>query len=114
MKTNILLRSSIALIVCSLFLLELTTGRGQSTNPCVPVPAGLIGWWPADGNANDIQAINNGTVNGATVAPGLVGQAFSFTGTNSYVFITNVFNKLTVGEVNASLWVHESADAQPP
>jgi hypothetical protein len=28
--------------------------------------------------------------------------------------ITNVFNKLTIGEVNGSLRVHENADAPPP
>ena len=28
--------------------------------------------------------------------------------------ITNVCNKLTIAEVNGSLWVHENADAPPP
>ena len=48
--------------------------------PILP-PAGLVAWWPGEGNANDIVGGNNGTLmNGATFAPGVVGQAFSFDG----------------------------------
>ncbi|MGA2241282.1 MAG: LamG-like jellyroll fold domain-containing protein [Verrucomicrobiota bacterium] len=56
--------------------------------PCTPAPSGLAGWWPAEGNANDIVGNNNGTlVNGVTFTNGMVGQAFSFNGTSSYVSI---------------------------
>src|SRR5262249_40420283 len=44
-------------------------------------------WWPGDGNANDIKDGNNGTQNGATFAPGVVGQAFSFDGVNAFVSV---------------------------
>src|SRR5205814_839663 len=27
---------------------------------CVSAPGGLVGWWPGDGNANDIFGTNNG------------------------------------------------------
>lgn len=55
---------------------------------CLLPPTGLVGWWPGDGNTNDIQLGSNGTlVNGATFAPGLVGQAFSFDGVNAFVDI---------------------------
>ena len=48
---------------------------------CVPPPPGMVSWWPGDGNANDIQDGNHGTLrNGATFAPGKVGQAFSLDG----------------------------------
>jgi hypothetical protein len=41
---------------------------GQMT--CTPPPSGMISSWPADGNANDIQDGNNGTLqNGANFAP---------------------------------------------
>jgi hypothetical protein len=50
------------------------------------VPSGAAGWYPGDGNANDIQAGNTGTLQGsATYANGKVGQAFSLNGTNAYV-----------------------------
>jgi hypothetical protein len=45
---------------------------------CFPPPAGMVAWWPGDGNANDVVGGNNGTVqNGATFAPGGGGRAWS-------------------------------------
>lgn len=50
------------------------------------VPANIAAWYPGDGNANDLQAANNGTLQGgATYANGKVGQAFSFNGTTAYI-----------------------------
>ena len=44
---------------------------------CIAPPTGLVSWWPGDGNTNDIQGSNIGTLMGsATYAAGLVGQAF--------------------------------------
>ncbi len=56
---------------------------------CFPPPAGIVGWWPGDGTANDFTGTNNGALHtGATAAAtGIVGQAFSFDGTNGYVQI---------------------------
>ncbi len=52
-----------------------STGKCRS---CVPPPANMISWWPGDGNPNDIQNGNNGTLQGGTTyAAGRVGQAFS-------------------------------------
>ncbi len=63
------------------------------TGMCVAPPSGLVSWWPGDGNANDIQDGNNGTLmNGATFAPGKVGQAFSFDGVNAFVDIPDSAN----------------------
>jgi Concanavalin A-like lectin/glucanases superfamily/Protein of unknown function (DUF1565) len=46
---------------------------------CVVPPPGMIGWWPGDGDANDIRGGNNGTLQGnATFATGEVLQSFSF------------------------------------
>src|SRR5277367_2868315 len=53
---------------------------------CLLPPTGLIGWWPGDGNAKDIQLGNDGTLeNGATFSAGLVGRAFHFDGNNAYI-----------------------------
>jgi hypothetical protein len=55
---------------------------------CIQPPSGMIGWWPGDGNANDIVGGHNGTVmNGATFAPGMVSQGFSHDGADDYVNI---------------------------
>ena len=41
-------------------------------------PAGMVSWWPGDGNASDIIDGNHGMLSGdAGYAPGMVGQAFS-------------------------------------
>ena len=60
-----------------------------SAQNCDPAPTGLIGWWPGDGGANDIASTNNGTLQGGATAttPGVVGTAFLFDGTNSYISI---------------------------
>lgn len=51
-----------------------------------PYPSGLVSWWRAEGNTNDTIGTNHATLNGSvTYALGLVGQAFSFNGTNGYV-----------------------------
>jgi uncharacterized repeat protein (TIGR01451 family) len=58
---------------------------------CEP-PAGLVNWWPADGHARDTVSSDDGTPqNGATFAPGLVGQAFSFDGVDDYVQLPDNF-----------------------
>jgi len=47
----------------------------------------LVAWWPGDGTAQDIAGSHPGTLSpsGVTFKPGKVGQAFSFSGTSSYV-----------------------------
>src|SRR5262245_27957445 len=56
---------------------------------CLPAPVGLVGWWPGDGNANDIAGTNHGSLQGGATANavGMAGSAFSFDGTNRYVQI---------------------------
>jgi hypothetical protein len=72
------------------FLLVLTLASHAVAQSCLQPPAGLVSWWPGDGNANDIQDGNHGTLqNGVTFAPGMVGQAFSFDGVDDYVDLGN-------------------------
>ena len=54
---------------------------------CDQLPKGAVGWWPGDGNANDISAAaNHGTLlNGATLLPGLDGQGFSLDGVDDRI-----------------------------
>jgi len=57
---------------------------------CSSQPSGLISWWRAEGDATDQLGANNGTLeNGASFAPGEVGNAFSLNGNNQYVLIGN-------------------------
>jgi hypothetical protein len=51
---------------------------------CIETEQGVVGHWPADGNAFDVVGHNNGTFLGsATYSTGVVAQAFSFDGTTT-------------------------------
>lgn len=52
---------------------------------CEPPLSGLVSWWPGDFNANDTTGCNHGTLlNGASIASGYVGPAFSFDGVDDW------------------------------
>ncbi len=56
--------------------------------PLVPPPAGIIGWWRGQNDAQDAIGTNHGTLtNGATFAAGKVGNAFSLDGVDDVVTI---------------------------
>ena len=73
---------------------------------CVLPPAGLVGWWPGDGNANDIVGGRNGTLQGGATAnaPGVVGTGFSLDGVNNYVQIPDS-PVLKPAELTVECWV---------
>jgi len=53
---------------------------------CAEPGSGLIGWWPADGNAADVRGGHDGVLqNGAAYASGEAGQAFDLDGIDDYV-----------------------------
>jgi len=80
--------AGLCLLVFGLFVFSLITfipagfSSAQSTIPS----AGLVSWWPAEGNANDVKDGNSGTLmGGVTFAPGKVGQAFNLDGVDDYI-----------------------------
>lgn len=53
---------------------------------CTQPPAGMVRWYPADGDTNDLIGSNTATLrNGANYAPGMVAQAFSLDGVDDFV-----------------------------
>jgi Concanavalin A-like lectin/glucanases superfamily len=61
---------------------------GLHAETCAPVPAGLVSWWPGDGNARDLWDGNNGRLlNGATFASGEVRRAFQLDGVDDCVLV---------------------------
>ncbi|HYJ84979.1 MAG TPA: putative Ig domain-containing protein [Pyrinomonadaceae bacterium] len=76
--------------------------------PCTPAPSGMVAWFPGEGNANDIQGGNHGTLqNGTTFAPGKVGQAFSLDGSNDYVQLSNsAFNPFPATGFTYDFWIN--------
>ncbi len=75
----------------------------------IPSPTGLVDWWPGDGNANDIQGTNNGTLtNGTGFMTGEVGQAFSFNGVTNQVNVGAIYPALT-NTFTMLLWASPTA-----
>src|SRR5437764_13848142 len=82
-----LVRLSCAFAAALLFSLSLAGQQARAQN-CAPPPPGLVSWYPANSNANDVQSGNNGILEGSlTFATGEVAQAFSFDGTTANVKI---------------------------
>jgi hypothetical protein len=88
-----------------------TLAETATTDQCVDVPEGLVGWWPGDGNAKDVFAGNNGTTSGGIgFANEKVRKAFSFNGIDSSVNIPRAAS-LDVGrQVSVEFWVKPALD----
>ncbi len=73
---------------------------------CTPAAAGLVSWWPGEGDATDIVSGNNGTViNSLVYAPGMVGEAFDHTLTNGAVIVPAASN-LAVQSFTIECWIN--------
>jgi Concanavalin A-like lectin/glucanases superfamily/Divergent InlB B-repeat domain/Putative Ig domain/Immunoglobulin I-set domain len=72
----------------------------------VPAPAGMVGWWKAEGNAHDSAGTNNGALSpsGAGYAAGEVGQAFKLDGSKGYVEIPDA-PALESASLTVEAWV---------
>src|SRR5262249_24760983 len=85
-------------------------GTAGQCKPCTSLPTGLAWWWSGDGNANDLVGGNNGSlVNGATLAPGLVGEAFSFDGVDDRVDIADAPGLNPTTALTLMAWVNPTA-----
>jgi GH25 family lysozyme M1 (1,4-beta-N-acetylmuramidase) len=77
--------NSYAVIMSSTAFLSVIAPLSNAPGSIV-APPGLVNWWPADANANDIFSANNATPQGGfTYAPGKQGRAFHFDGATSYL-----------------------------
>jgi hypothetical protein len=65
--------------------------------PCLSPPAGLVGWWPGDGNANDIRNINHAELTrGVSFSAGRIGQAFHLDGSPAVIQLGTLGNLNTL------------------
>lgn len=77
---------------------------------CTPTPPNMVSWWPAEGNATDVQDGNHGTFLGTPAfTSGTVGQAFDFDGA-SYVSIPDAANLSITGDITIDAWVRPTAN----
>jgi hypothetical protein len=73
---------------------------------CVAPPDGLVGWWPGNGNAQDLITGNDGLLKGGTsFEPGKVRQAFSFNGIDSSVDIPQTASLNLNKQVSIEFWM---------
>ena len=74
-------------VVCILIPL----GQNAAAQTCVPPPAGLVSWYPGEGNADDQQNASDGILQGGTTfVSGKIGQAFNFDGVNDSVSVPDI------------------------
>jgi hypothetical protein len=95
-------------IACTLAvaILMMATAAPALDDGCAQVPAGLLGWWRAEGNAADFTGVNDGTlVGGVSFDTGKIGQAFSFDGTDDCVSVPNGIVSNTARQFSVTAWV---------
>src|SRR5438309_2547650 len=96
-----------------------TTTSTTMPPSCTPPPSGLVSWWPGDWNANDVQAGNNGTLQGSVgFVAGEVGQAFSFAGMDGGGVLIGNPSNLQLQDFTIDAWVRRTrldiAGSHPP
>ena len=71
-----------------------------------PLRKGLVAHWSAEGNANDSAGQNHGKLrNGATFAPGKIGQAFKLDGKDDYIDFCNPKALQITGSQTITMWI---------
>lgn len=88
---------------------------------CVQPPSGMVSWWDADSvsgtTAFDLQDGNDGTLlNGVSIVPGIVGDAFSFDGVDDYVLIPSSSgdNLDITSSFTLDAWINYDGDLTKP
>ena len=85
---------------------------GEAGPTCAVAPAGLVAWWPGNGNANDVVGGDDGAFPGTYVA-GEVGQAFSIDA-NDYVTAPDEA-AIDPGVMSVEVWLrHDMATGHDP
>src|SRR4051794_27513996 len=95
--------------------LLLTVYTEASAAICTPPPSGMVGWWRAEGNANDSADGNNGTIAGrgtVTYGPGLVGQALVLDGTHRDRVDLGNPTDLQLQNFTIEAWIKRSSPAR--
>lgn len=95
----------------SFILLMIFAHTGHAgAQTCVQPPAGLVSWWPWDGDTDDIVGGKNGILQGGVAfTSGQVRQAFSFDGVDGLV--ATPFILPAIGTIE--IWVHPLSLATP-
>ena len=80
---------------------------------CYTPPSGIVGWWPGEGNGNDIVGANNASVpDGVTYAPAEVGLGFNLNGNTNRILVPDA-PQLNFGsnqDFTIETWIQPLAD----
>jgi hypothetical protein len=79
---------------------------------CTSPPSGIVGWWPGDGNTNDLIGGDNGQWTGnPSYAAGEVAQAFSFDGVSGVIAPNTQAIDIT-GDLTIEAWISPASGAE--
>lgn len=79
----------------------------DSNVDCVELPSDAEAWWPGDENADDLVNDHHGDLrDGATFAPGMVGNGFELNGEGASVFIGDEDELEGTTEITIELWAY--------
>lgn len=82
---------------------------------CISPPAGLVSWWPGQGNADDVIGGNHGILEGGTgFTPGIVGQAFILDGVDDFVLVPEANELDGFSQLTIDAWINFNAFATDP
>ena len=68
----------VRILALAFFTLALAVATAPAATNCLAPPSGIVGWWPGNGNADDLVSGNNGTLVDVTFTNGVDGEAFVF------------------------------------
>ena len=97
------------------FFMMLVLAFGVTTFMTAQVPSyvptnGLVGYWPFNGNANDMSTnANNGTNNGATLTAdrfGNTASAYNFDGSSQYISVLDNQSLKPSNSLSLSAWIY--------
>jgi hypothetical protein len=99
-------RTSQKILILSLMFCVLSVETAAQT--CAPAPAGLVGWWRGENNANDSSGNgHNGSLNTAgSFTGGKVGQAFNFTEQNQSILLPNNSALFPPNALTIEAWIN--------
>ena len=89
-------------------LIFLVATSSVGAQVCIQPPSGMTGWWPGDGNTNDIVGDRHTLLrDNATTGPGLVDSAFVLDGAGDFVEVPhNPALNLGTRDFTVDLWVN--------
>ncbi|HEX8455747.1 MAG TPA: LamG-like jellyroll fold domain-containing protein [Pyrinomonadaceae bacterium] len=106
MKHILRLDTPVAVFVCALAIF-FACAQNAHAQTCAPPPNGQVHWYPFDGTTIDLAENQSGILrNGATFAPGKVGQALQLDGVDDYFEVNGFFLSMSFSALSMETWIN--------